>query len=198
VIAIPSEADFIAAVTWRTDRVPRDALYPLASAAFRVLGKDECHPSEEKHLEEFLDSLDRTDRRHPEGLRLALCAIEAYREGDLAVFYRAAAPVLDAWRQSQRQACRGRHSGSFDALITAYARDAIEPAKAWLDVQRRVADHCDEFLWDFTEGVLTYETQVGVDREIDFAAFRKRLQRKRIELRQQPVDVAATTYAVAA
>ena len=124
-----------------------------------------------------------SDGRDPFSASCALLALLANARGDVALLYRSGYGVLDSYRQAQR-GTRKRRGDALNELIRGYVSEmpAIGPKELWEDFKGQAGDRFSEILVDFCdEGqTLSYAPWPGAElEEIDFQAFRKRVQRVR-------------------
>jgi hypothetical protein len=98
--------------------------------------------------------------------------------GDMAALYRAGIGLMAWYRQVERGRDRPKCLNALDTLIsdTLHKMPHVGPKKLWDDFAR-IAEHKDhDVLLDFDDGILTYAV-TGRDIDINFKAFRKRVQR---------------------
>lgn len=184
--------DIRAAAAWRLRAWPPDRIDAGLSRVARLVQQgipfDEDHPAIAEALTILMDG------REAWGALCALAVLHADRSGDAALFWSAGLEVLRAYEQAQRGSTR-RRGDALDELIRVYLAELpdVAPVDLWRDFTMQAAEQWGGALADFDEraGLLSYEPHPGADLvEIDYAAFRRRVQRARKTLCDLPVPVA--------
>lgn len=126
------------------------------------------------------------DRRDLFSASCALLVLLANARSDAALLFQAGYGVIESYRQAQR-AMRPRRSDALNELIRQYLDEIpdIGPKELWDDFTRQASDGFSDTLVDFNEDdrVLSFVPRTGAKMEdIDFVAFRKRVQRVRATL----------------
>lgn len=135
------------------------------------------------------------DRGDPWGAFCALLCLLADTRGDTDLLYRAGYKVIDGYRQAQR-AAGPKASDALNELIRGRMDDQpdVGPRELWDKFTDTAENTFNAVLVGFDEaaGVLSYEPRPGAKLvDIDFVAFRRRVQRiSRGQVRQQPARVA--------
>lgn len=127
-----------------------------------------------------------SDRRDPSSATSALLVLLANARDDAALLFQAGYGVIESYRQAQR-ATGPRRSDALNELIRQYLDEMsdIGPKELWDDFTGQASDGFSETLADFDEDgqVLSFVPRPGAEMEdIDFVAFRKRVQRVRATL----------------
>jgi len=190
--ALVSVAEVVDAARWRLRRwsARRVAMAVNLAAELTGLPIEDDRPQVARILRRVSDGRDSW---------VALCAVlvlRANETGDVSLLFRAGIEIMPAYQQGRRAACR-RPGDALDQLIEAYLADEPDagPAAIW---EAFTAD-ADGDSWqvldgfDAATGVLSFQARPTDEEtsEIEFDAFRRRVQR--IRARQQPAPVAVAT-----
>lgn len=184
-----TQADILDAARYRLRGwTPSQIEEGVAAAASAIASQDGLQSAGE-HL------VRAKDRGDPWSAFCALICLLADTRGDTALLYRAGYEVIDGYRQAQR-AAGPKASDALNELIRG-RMDVLPdagPRELWDEFVRLAEDAFHAVLVGFDEaaGVLSYEPRPGAKlADIDFVAFRRRVQRiSRGQVRQQPARVA--------
>ncbi len=184
-----TQADILEAARYRLRGwTPSQIEEGVAAAASAIASQDGLQSAGE-HL------VRAKDRGDPWGAFCALICLLADTRGDTALLYRAGYEVIDGYRQAQR-AARPKASDALNELIRGRMDilPGVSPRELWDEFADLAETTFHAVLVGFDEaaGVLSYEPRPGAKLvDIDFVAFRRRVQRiSRGQVRQQPARVA--------
>lgn len=179
--------DIIAAAAWRLAGWPQEWIEAGRATVADLLAHgttfDEGEPEVARALALIAD-----DGRDPWSALCALTALQADQAGDVALLYSAGLEVLEARRQALR-AGNGHRPDSLDVLIAAHIAELpdIAPAALWASIvsQAGIAECLGDF--DCETSVLSYTPHPGDELvDINFIAFRRRVQRARKKFQTSP------------